>query len=841
MKLKKASRKSIALLLALVMLAGMTPIGPFAPKAAKAQMSTGQKTVANFIDIEIGSWHTLALDDEGRIYSFNAGSYNELLGRPAANNTIAVQVTDVWNEGSLEAMPFIKKISSSESVCVALDLDGNIWTWGIADRGAVNLGHPIRNLGGCQRPGKVDMPAGIKAVDIAAASGGGRFIGNDGSIYVWGHGSATTVTGSGYSLGTGFSEQTAAPKKLTQAEGGASLEGVNFLKVVSGNYPNYSVSIALAANGDVYTWGNTLNTGSVMTERGGSLRPMKVILPADIGKILKIDCGNGFWGVLDDNGDIYTWGSNSGGAADVTRLGHGGALGAHIANPRKITQVRTQAQTGSSSNFLVDAPKFKNFSMYQWAITAIDVDNQVYSIGGAPYANHNGTPASITQGDNRYLARYRPSRIPAGTEIYAVNEGWQGTAFIDSSGNLYINTNTTMHGRATTAEPWVHVLNDLTPLFTSIVSVPDENIKRYDSIRAGIAVDLSKPADEVRYVILYPNDSLVSDSPGYTFGRTFYSLSFYQVDAPYFLRGADEAILVSPNGSHMTSRYYANPAISKEVFQEAFEKKTELGEAGPLVRENAQHYTISGKFGDNCIVWLEARSGSQRTRIMLPYDDFYTPVSTYVKGVLKDTGKTLYSPQLVPGDQVSQDSYYNNPPYAYGVPLTGDKRALAYNDTNRKPPLGWDVVQPLPLISGWDIAYGEAYYKLDPDNQTNKESVPDLYGVFHRLERDKEIILNKYRFYSDPGPNAENTVTFTYSKNTDKWADAILKFVYEDGTPVPGLIDDYKSLMAPVFPAKLFDLDPFTPPSSMDPSDTAVGYFVGSLYSPPVYKPCSFP
>ncbi|MCL2351687.1 MAG: hypothetical protein FWC55_04050, partial [Firmicutes bacterium] len=179
-------RPSLALLLALTMLVSVLP--PF-QMTTSAQMSTNQKTKANFIDVKVGSWHVLALDDEGRIYTWYGGSYPANLGRPInGDGGVAVQLTQAYDSGGLVPMPWIKKISSSESTCLALDTNGNIWSWGGASNpnNAIILGHSVTQVGTQNYPQKVDMPAGVKAIDIAAANGGGRFIGSDGNIYVWG-------------------------------------------------------------------------------------------------------------------------------------------------------------------------------------------------------------------------------------------------------------------------------------------------------------------------------------------------------------------------------------------------------------------------------------------------------------------------------------------------------------------------------------------------------------------------------------------------------------------------------------------------------------------------------
>ncbi|MCL2352103.1 MAG: S-layer homology domain-containing protein [Firmicutes bacterium] len=856
---KRFIRAPAAAILALIL---FLPGFPLAGGEVKAQMSTNQMTKANFVDVQVGSWHVAALDDEGRVYTWSAGGYDtQLLGRPYDNYGIAVQVTQVWDNGSLVPMPWIRKISSSESNSVALDTDGNIWSWGIEARGPINLGHPVQSVGGVYYPAKVIMPAGIYAVDVSAACGGGRFIDQHGNLWAWGHG-ANALTGAGYALGTGASIQTQTPVQLTTAQDGSALPN-NFVSVVASDYSNDPVSIALTSTGDVYTWAPY----NAATNAANSNRPMLTVFPAGAGRIIKVDCGNGFFGAMDDNGRIYTWGDQTSSFSGQTNLGQGqtGTAG-NRQSPGLITQVSTMNTTGTSTTGLIPAPVFRDFTMYQWGWMAIDRDYTIYAIGHNPYYNHhgyvNGVLVNIT-GDYRYLTAFRPKQVPDGAAVYTISEGWEGSAFIDTNGNAYVQSSlASFKGGATDAEPWVHVLGDQTTLFKTVAASPPENIKRYEDTPSSVTVVLSQPANEVKYVILYPDDrspyvfeNLAGNVPGgagsgnFGIGESYYSLSFYGVEPPYYLAGSGRAILASPNGSSITSRYYANPAISQAMFNEAYNKKLAVGDAGVMTPVTATQYTVGNRFGENCAVWLQTANGAQTTRLILPFDNVYTQTQAYVRGVLNGSGKQLYAPQAVPPSQAAGGFYKSGP--GYGVPLTRGRDALAYDAVIHPPPLGWDVVQPLPVTDTglWPNA---GYYTLSPPGQTFLSAAADAYGVRHRVDPAKELTLDSYAFYTDSAPNSRNTVAFTYDKNPGMWADATISFVYDDGTPIDVWNDElgaYSSadqaihIMIPVGPALLSELDPYTPPEAEDPSDDAVGYSIGAPPdgTPGSYVTCEFP
>ncbi|MCL2140343.1 MAG: hypothetical protein FWH42_01495, partial [Dehalococcoidia bacterium] len=890
MKISKSIRiigkKVLSSLILAIMLAGMAPItgSLFTPNILDAQMSTSQKTAANFIDVKTGSWHNLALDDEGRIYTWKGPTDSDnLLGRPVnGDRDIAVQVmTAYMSDGTPIPMPFITKISASESGCVVLDVNGNIWSWGLANRGGEqNVGRSTANVP-YGRPGMVELPGGIKAVDITAAGFGGGAVGADGNLYTYGNSGNTLGTNAGTNNALGLSniagtaplnDGASRPTLITHDEDSQPLVGnIKFEQIFRGDYYNNMTSMALGvdiSSGDqvIYTWAcGTSGAGTTMANSGYTQRPFRVNLPGNIGtpanRIKLIDVGVGWFLFLDSDGDLYTWGSSNSTAGN--HMGHGlAAASGHKNVPTKITQVQRWDGSGTSYT-LVEAPKFRSASAYAWTMTAIAEDYTIYVNGESIYGKLGTTPTVAQQ---YYFWQIRPSTMTINTvsgantslptsidgqptQFLYVSMGYQGTSFVDQHGNAYVVTTTSGYsGRATAAEPWVHVKNDVTPLFSSIVSVPNENIKRYTTARSSIDVTTSRATDEVKYVILYPDDwtQFVYNDPGvFGHGEIFYWMSFYEIDPPYFMKDSDGTILVSPNGSKETSRYYANPSITEEMFNQAYEAKMALGgpgDAGILTQQSATQYSSGAVFGENCIVWLQTVNDEQTTRIMFPYDNVYTPVNVYVQGVLEGTGEVLYT-NVVPQNQVAKDNAHLAPPVGYGVPLNREGDDLAY-PLGYTPPLGWDVVQPQPITdtSVWTAA---GYYTLKGgSSQTALSTVPDQYGIYHRVDSSKELILDSYGYYEhrNTPTHSVNIVTFIYEKNPEMWADAELEFVYENGTLVPGISNEFRTMMLPVGPLTLYDLgEPYYPPtSSSAPNAIAVGYFVGTTYAN-TYTACTFP
>ncbi|MCL1873489.1 MAG: hypothetical protein FWF85_05165, partial [Clostridiales bacterium] len=892
------TKKLVALFLTFVMVLGMIPIGPLAPKIAEAQMSHLQKTSANFIDVQIGSFHCAALDDEGRVYTWcatqgtDSGLYN--LGRPTSNYNRCTQVAIAYENGAQVPMPWIKKISTALWGTVALDGSGNIWSWGnyhvTAAHRATALGHAyIEYNSRMNYPMKVTMPPGVTAVDVAASHTGGRFIGSDGGLYVWGTGSNSQEGGgNGYILGTGTSTMAATPIRLTLGENGASLLSERFVQVSSSNTWGNNCSIALTEDGKVYTWGNTSGSSdTVITEAGGSLRPRLVPLPAGMGDVVKVDANNGGWGILDNLGQLWLWGRNG-----LFRSGSGnfyyninstetpGTTGRSSSMPQLVTQVFSRGTTSATNREVWVAPKWQQFSMYSWGILALDEQGRVFAGGHSNNGGQNGSPANVANTLNR-LAYFRPGIVPDDVTIHTVSAGWRGCAFTDEYGNCYVNTSTGGYdyssGGRTRNEPWVHVVNDFTPLFTNISVNPDEKVKRYNDALANLTATISGPvSDRVQYVILRADDTApyvfenrnyydgirpwsVPGGPGsetYGVGETYYSLSFFDLDPPYFVDGSGQKILGSPNATAASSRYYANPVITEYMFNEAWNKKQAVGEAGFLDAS----FSLRDIIPEHSVIWLQVRNGVHTNRMIVPFDNVYTDsMYVYVKGVLSGTGKEIYPPQPVPGNQVAR-SGFNLSTNIYGLPLTRDKLDIVYKkELGQVPPMGWDIVQP-SLVTNPTVFPGASFYELDPPNQTGLESLRDWYGINHRLLMPdgyrREIVLDDYRYYtyrSAPttiAPTATdpegftNITAFTYKKRPELWENIRFHYVYENATDVtvvpPNTNPELLEQRIPVGGSTSL-IEPFYPPDSVINSDVPVGYRIGSFNAGDTYIETIFP
>ena len=214
------------------------------------QLGTGDTTykvlptytgINNITQISLGGTHTLALDTEGHVWSWGYNGYGELGNGTTTSSTEKVQVKSPDGEGVLEN---IVAISAGNYHSIALDKDGNVYTWGYNGYGQLGLGNTTNTV----LPVKVDDLEGI--IKIEAGNYTSYVI--DNNNHLW-------STGYNYygELGNG---STSNRSKFTQIQ---TLENVSDVSASETNS-----TIVLLSDGTVWGFGN--NTNNQLTTVGGA-------------------------------------------------------------------------------------------------------------------------------------------------------------------------------------------------------------------------------------------------------------------------------------------------------------------------------------------------------------------------------------------------------------------------------------------------------------------------------------------------------------------------------------------------------------------------------------------
>ena len=259
--------------------------------------------------------HTISLREDGKVFTWGDNTYGQLGNGTVITSDEPVEVT--FPEGTI-----ITQIAAGENHNVALDSNGNVWTWGRNNN--YQIGNTRENQ---YTPYKVsNLP---KVIKIAAGNNNTMVITENNELYAWG----LNAYGD---LGLGTYTNKVLPKKV---------KGVHDIIDISGGKSHY---IVLNRAGEVFATGSNLygQLGIGNNEIGKINEFQKVEIKDKIGTIDAGDISNI---VTTVDGYVYTWGGNT-----YSTLGTEDKENKNV--PTKLKDVKNirQASTGKTHTILRD-------------------------------------------------------------------------------------------------------------------------------------------------------------------------------------------------------------------------------------------------------------------------------------------------------------------------------------------------------------------------------------------------------------------------------------------------------------------------------------------------------
>jgi alpha-tubulin suppressor-like RCC1 family protein len=244
-----------------------------------------------------GDWHTIALKNDGTVWTWGYNNYGELGDGTTASSSTPVQVKGPGGSGFLTG---ITAIAGGYLHTIALKDDGTVWTWGYNGYGELGNGTttdssvPIQVVG----QGGLGYLAGIVA--IGGGSSHTVALKNDGTVWTWGDNNYGE-------LGDGTTTNRSAPVRVVGQGGSGFLSGITAIS--SGEFH----IIALKDDGTVWTWGRNeygqLGDGTTTS----TSTPVHVIAPGGLENLSNVKAvSGGRWHtvILKNDATVWTWGFN---------------------------------------------------------------------------------------------------------------------------------------------------------------------------------------------------------------------------------------------------------------------------------------------------------------------------------------------------------------------------------------------------------------------------------------------------------------------------------------------------------------------------------------------------
>lgn len=262
---------------------------------------------------------SLAIDENGNLWSWGYNRYGQLgNGTTSRSKKLPYQITQ-----NIE----FNQISAGENHCLALDNEGNIWSWGLNSFGQLGNGTTTA----VYKPTKITIDGDVKFVQISAGMTHSLAIDESGNLWSWGD------NGNGQ-LGGETTSSVTVPKKV-------EVENTKFKEISAGS----STTLLIDTNNDLWVCGYNYHGELGDGTTGVSKVQLKKI--ASDGKFMKISETQSYALAIDIDGNVWSWGSNSNGG-----LGNGTYTDVLIPTKVNIENVKFKeiSAGGSENGFALD-------------------------------------------------------------------------------------------------------------------------------------------------------------------------------------------------------------------------------------------------------------------------------------------------------------------------------------------------------------------------------------------------------------------------------------------------------------------------------------------------------
>lgn len=344
----------------------------------------------DFVKIESGNYHSLALTSHGKVYAWGFNYYGQIGDGTTTYRDTPKLVTGLEN---------IVDIAAGTGCSYALTNEGRIYAWGNNANGRLGDSTTTART----KPVFVVQPAEVKFIQISANYATAAAVTSDGYVYTWGYG--------GYgAAGTGNTNENREPTKIN----------ISNIAMVSMGYYN---GVAVTNDGQVYTWGDNLHgqLGNGASMAVGTNAP--AVVPYFSSQNIQIKQASAGWYhmiAISESGNVYTWG-----------YGYEGRLG-------------NNAQSDKNTPQPITLPDKAVEGVAAYYHTFVRTENNIYFFGQNAYGKHgSGNTAdhlvpymvSINNVTSAALALDSSFVLSQGKIVYGMGYGGTGVLGTGNSSN----------------------------------------------------------------------------------------------------------------------------------------------------------------------------------------------------------------------------------------------------------------------------------------------------------------------------------------------------------------------------------------------------------------------
>jgi alpha-tubulin suppressor-like RCC1 family protein len=276
--------------------------------------------VTSWTAVTGGGGFTLAIGNDGNMYSWGSNAQGQLGNGTTGNSTTPVMVTLPSGVTSWKA------VTAGAYYIIAVGSDNNLYAWGSNVYGQLGDSTTVdRHV-----PTKVYLPSGVTGwtTIIGAGAFNSLAVGSDGNLYAWGWYGYNELP-----LGT-LSASQLIPAKVTNPDG-----VTGWISLAGGIY----TSFAIGNDGNLYSCGyNTHGQLGIGYPHTSPNVFMKAVLPVGVTGLTAVTSGANHILALGNDGNLYACGLNSTGQLGLGNLADTATL-QKVALPTGITSFKAIA------------------------------------------------------------------------------------------------------------------------------------------------------------------------------------------------------------------------------------------------------------------------------------------------------------------------------------------------------------------------------------------------------------------------------------------------------------------------------------------------------------------